>query len=314
MQQMNADKLKNFKGIGYGLSSGMFWGLSTALSSGLLLAAPFIWQDSRLVAPTLLLAFFNDGFSAIWVTLLLWKKKEVKATLRQLTSRSSWWMIVAALCGGPLGMRAYLYAIDQIGASYTASISAVYPVVAALLVVVLLKERLPWYRWLGLLLAVFAIYGVSQSSDQISLATQPLGFMAAGLCVVGWSLEVVISSIMMKTNLNATQALCIRQWVCTVAYFAFIVVEKDAFFSLGAVIAQPILWQIALVALIGTLSYLNFYRAIEAIGPVKATGLNISYSIWAIIFSLWLVGGELNIMLIVCSGAMIVSCLLVARS
>ena len=304
----------NQKGIFYGLSSGMLWGASTALTSLVLLAVPFISTNPRLVAPALLLAFFNDSFSALLMTGLLVRSGDVKATLNALRSKNIGWMVLAALFGGPLGMRAYLYAVDAIGAGYTASISSMYPVVAAVLGVLVLKEKLPWYRWLGLLLAVLAVYGVSQSSQEISVATQPLGFIAAGLCVLGWACEVVISSVMMQTTLNSTQAMCIRQWVCSLAYLVFMLIEGDVIFSVQAVVSQPIIWGIMGIAVIGTFSYLNFYRAIELIGPVKATGLNVSYSIWAIVFSLLLVGGNFNWLLVVCSGLMIVGCMLVSKS
>ena len=49
--------------------------------------------------------------------------------------------IAGALLGGPIGMTGYVLAINNIGAAYTAIISAFYPAVGAFLSFVLLKEK-----------------------------------------------------------------------------------------------------------------------------------------------------------------------------
>ena len=51
--------------------------------------------------------------------------------------------------------------------------------------------------------------------------------------------------------------------------------------------AMPI---IAVAALLGTVSYLCYYKAIARIGAAKSMALNITYSAWAIPFSLLLLG------------------------
>ena len=43
--------------------------------------------------------------------------------------------------GGPVGMAAYLLAINYIGPGYTASISAIYPAVGAFFAYIFLKEN-----------------------------------------------------------------------------------------------------------------------------------------------------------------------------
>ena len=47
---------------------------------------------------------------------------------------------------------------------------------------------------------------------------------------------------------------------------------------------------IAVAALLGTVSYLCYYKAIARIGAAKSMALNITYSAWAIPFSLLLLG------------------------
>ena len=58
------------KGIFSGLLSGLLWGADTAFNGWVLLAVPFSLVDKRLVAASLLLAFFHDLFSALYLTIL----------------------------------------------------------------------------------------------------------------------------------------------------------------------------------------------------------------------------------------------------
>ena len=119
------------------------------------------------------------------------------------------------------------------------------------------------------------------------------------------------------TAINCT---CISSKIIAIAsvivyylYLGFISFESDLVFSVTAVMSQPVLWLILGVAVLGTLSYLNFYRAIDTIGPVKATALNISYAIWAIVFSILLGGAEFNPILLLSAALMIVSSVLVSQ-
>ena len=57
------------KGIFSGLLSGLLWGADTAFNGWVLLAVPFSLVDKRLVAASLLLAFFHDLFSALYFTI-----------------------------------------------------------------------------------------------------------------------------------------------------------------------------------------------------------------------------------------------------
>lgn len=306
-------KNKETSGIIAGLLSGLLWGADTHYSGVILMMLPFTLVDPRLAGASLLLALFHDGFSAFMMTGELVRQGLLKQTFKQLTSKSSRVVMLAAVLGGPMGMRAYLYAVDAIGAGLTASISSMYPVVAAFLGMLILKEKLTKPVWIGLALAVLAVLGVSLSGDMMQSNTHVIGFLVAFLSVAGWSLESVICSIGMKEDLNPKQALWIRQWVSTIFYLGFITFESDLVFSVTVVISQPVLWLILGVAVLGTLSYLNFYRAIDTIGPVKATALNISYAIWAIVFSILLGGAEFNPILLVSAALMIVSSVLVSQ-
>ena len=66
----------------------------------------------------------------------------LKDTLAALKTRSGKVVIAGALLGGPIGMTGYVLAINNIGAAYTAIISAFYPAVGAFLSFLLLKEKM----------------------------------------------------------------------------------------------------------------------------------------------------------------------------
>lgn len=290
---------KSVKGTLFGLTSGMFWGLDTALNGLVLLAAPFVLSNSRLISGTLLLAFFHDFISALILTVDMIARKEIKGIFKVLKTRSAHFVMIAALFAGPLGMRSYLYAVETIGSGLTATISAMYPAVAAVLGAVFLKDYLNKRGWVGLLLTIISITILGYSN--LSLGNQILmGVLAALLCVFGWASESVITAYGMKEDVSPKQALLIRQWTSSLAYIIFMVFEGDILFSINAVITSSAFLLIFIMAAVGTLSYLCYYSAINEIGPVKATGLNVTYSIWAIVFSLIFLGGNIEIRLIIC--------------
>ncbi|HAX53180.1 MAG TPA: EamA family transporter, partial [Lachnospiraceae bacterium] len=64
---------------------------------------------------------------------------------------------------------------------------------------------------------------------------------------------------------------------------------------------------ILLSALFGTASYVCYYKAIATIGASKAMALNITYSAWAIIFSLILLHTVPDLKSIVCGVIIVIS-------
>lgn len=303
-----------YKGLFSGLLSGVLWGADTAINGWVLLAVPFSLIDKRLVIASLLLAFFHDFFSTLWLILMQIITGDLRITLSKIYTRSAGVIVLAALFGGPIGMQAYLFAIDTIGAGYTASISALYPVVAATLGSLFLKDYLTLKGWLGLLLSVLAIIILGYSQLQSPQNQVVWGFVAACICASGWAAESVICAYGMKDDLiKPNEALLIRQFTSSIAYLALIICSGYGWFNIYNVISRPIVLIIVVLALIGTASYLYYYQAIDTIGPVKATGMNVTYSVWAIIFSIFLLKGHWDTKLIVCSIMIVIGTFLISR-
>lgn len=309
---MNRD---NKIGITSGVLSGALWGLDTVLTGIILSQDPFISTQQAIMLAPIISAFLHDTFSSLWMMIYLIFKREFAKTIKLLNTRSGRFVALAALFGGPIGMAAYLFAINYIGAGYTASISAIYPAVGAFFAYIFLKEKLSIRGWIGLGLSIISIIILGYTPDSNVGSNFFIGFIFALVCVLGWSLESVICAYGMKDDeVNSIQALQIRQLVSAL-FYGIIIVPIIGGMGLNKVVLTsnvPII--IMLTALVGTLSYNFYYKAIDKVGPVKATGLNVTYSIWAIIFDVLILGNAITIKLIICAMLIIIGSVLVSKN
>lgn len=267
-------------GLVCGMTSGICWALDTILL-GYVLSATAL-SGAIILAPCLS-TFFHDAFSSLWIALYLLITKQGKEVIIALKKKSGWFIVLAALCGGPLGMSGYLFAIQYIGSAYTAAISAMYPAVGAFFGYILLKDKIKVKGVLGLILAMIAtiLLGFTSPENPENLL---LGFFCALLCVFGWGLECVICAYGMKDDISSDVALQIRQGTSAIVYLVVIIPLINGFDLLGIMIQDKMsLMAIAGVAFIGSASYLCYYKAISLIGPTRAMALNISYSAWTVI-------------------------------
>lgn len=304
---------ETLSGVLQGLLSGMLWGLDTSLNALVLTLNPFILDDPRLISSALLLAFFHDFFSAIFLTGDIVLRQKEKLFIAILRNKSTYFVAFSALFAGPIGMQAYLYAVNSIGAGLTATISAIYPALAALLGAIFFKDYLTKRGGVGLSLVILAV--VALGAGQLDISNNLFfGGIAAFLCAGSWAAESIIIAYGIKEKLQPKQALLIRQWTCCLAYLGFMSFEGNISYSLSIIFETQIIFLILAVAMIGTMSYLCYYSAIDKVGPVKATGMNVTYSIWTAIFSLFIFGGNLDIKLVICGILIIIGTLFVIKN
>lgn len=305
----------NKLGISSGVASGILWSIDTVLTGVLLKSTPFISTSQAIMIAPIISAFLHDTFSSLWMVIYSIMKGELLKTLKLLKTRSGKYVCVAALFGGPIGMAAYLLAINYIGPGITATISSIYPAMAAFFSYLFLKEKLSKSGWIGLSLSVISLIILGYNPAQTEPRNFLMGFVFAMICVLGWSLESVICAYGMKDDeVSPTQALQIRQLVSAIVYGIIIVPLVGGFGITKSVMSSNIVWIIPIVALIGTLSYICYYNAIDTIGPVKATGLNITYSIWAIIFEVIFLSGIITIKLVICTILIIIGSIMVSKN
>ncbi|MFR9071503.1 MAG: DMT family transporter, partial [Paraclostridium sp.] len=286
-------EIKNI-GLFSGAMSGMLWGLDTVLTSIVLSLSPFIETKEAIFLAPFVSAFLHDLFSSLWMILYSLATKQMSKVIEVLKTRSGKFICIAAIFGGPIGMASYLLAIKYIGPGYTASISSIYPAVGAFWAYIFLKEKLSKRGFLGLILSIISVIILGYSPDKIISSNYLLGFGLALICVVGWSLESVICAYGMREDeVSPTQALQIRQVVSTLFYGLIIIPLINGLDLTEIVMKSDIFLFIGFVALFGTASYIFYYTAIDSIGPVKATALNITYSIWAIVFDVIILGSAI---------------------
>ena len=290
------------KGILLGVMVGIFWGLDGVLM-GLVGNAPILSDLSAAaeagISETafrfspLVTAFFHESFCFFWVALVLLLGKQLKQTFYILFhTKKGRAAAIAALVGSPIGMSAYLLAIKYAGAPYASSISVIYPGVGAVISYFVLKEKLSIRAMIGIGLSLLGSFmlGFNPSADVPD--TFFTGILFAGLAVLGWALEGVIIGFAMKhvkgeDSVKATpqQLLCLRYFVAMIAYAAIVLPSIGGYPLAGAIVRQGLVWRYAAIAILGALTYLSWYKAVDLIGAAMGTALNSTAALWTILFS-----------------------------
>lgn len=276
----------------YGLFSGILWGLDTVVLGIALSMSPYIGTAEAIAFAAIASSFLHDACSAIWLMLYMGAKRRLKDTLAALKTRSGKVVMLGAILGGPIGMTGYVIAINNIGAAYTAIISAFYPALGAFLSFVLLKERMDAKQIAALvaaLVGVMAMGYISAGDSEMGNAT--LGLVGAVLAVVGWGSEAVLCAWGMRDDaVDNETALQIRETTSALVYGIVVLPLFGAWGFAASAAPSLATGVIALSALAGTASYLFYYKGISVIGAAKAMALNISYSAWAVVFGFVLQG------------------------
>ena len=296
----------------YGLFSGILWGLDTVLLGIALAMSPFISTDEAIFLAPFISTFFHDIASSMWMALYMTFNKQLKKAFKAIKTRSGKFIMLGAILGGPVGMTGYLLSIKYIGPSYTAIISSLYPAIGAVLSYIFLKEQLKPIAILGLFISIsgIIILGYTPGGEVTNLV---LGFGFAMICVLGWASEAVICAYGMKEDeINPEESLQIRQLTSAVVYgFLIIPLIKGIKFTL-LILPTAATGIIGLTALAGTASYVCYYKGIYKIGATKAMSLNITYSAWAILIGLILLGNDLDLKSIICCIVIIVGSIMAA--
>ena len=296
----------------YGLASGALWGLDTVILGMALLLIPFLGSPDAALAS----AALHDSACAVILLIYMGFRGRLRDTFAAVRTKSGKAVMGAAVLGGPVGMTGYLIAINNIGPGYTAIISSFYPAVGTVLAVIFLKERMRPRQVGALAVALGGVIAIGYSSATADLPGNAwLGILAALLCVVGWGSEAVILAWGMRDDkVDNETALQIRQTTSALVYLVFVVpVFGILGFTLRASIT-PAMGVLALAALAGTVSYLFYYKAIDTVGASRGMALNISYSAWAVIFGLLLMGTIPGIIQVIACIAILIGTVLAAST
>ncbi|MEW8955812.1 DMT family transporter [Clostridium sp.] len=286
---MKASNIKDVRlGISSALFSGITWGIDTVLLGIILAKSPFIDTEKAIVFAPFVSTFLHDAFSAIWITLFQIVRGDFKNVIRALRTKSGLFIVLGALLGGPVGMTCYTLSVKYIGPAYAASITSIYPAAGAFFAFLFLKEKLEKRVWMGISLSVIGVILIGYTSaGNISMkAGFALGLICALGTVLGWGLESVICAYGMKEDVTSEQALNIRQLTSAIFYGVIILPLIGGHEVTRSVFSNFSIVYLAITALVGSISYLFYYSAINIIGAARSTALNITYAMWAILIQI----------------------------
>lgn len=299
------------KGILLGVLVGIFWGLD-GVFMGQVGKAP-IFTDAAYAAAQgisartfefspLVTAFFHESFCFLWVALVLLMSKQLKQAFHVLCcTKKGKVTALAALVGSPIGMSAYLLAIKYASAPYASSISVIYPGVGALISYFVLQEKLSKRAVLGIAVSLLGSFMLGFRPSGAVPETFAKGILFAALVVLGWALEGVIIGFAMKhvkgeDHVEATpqQLLCLRYFISMIAYAAIVLPFIKGYPMAGVIVAQGLVFRYAGIAVLGALTYLSWYKAVDLIGSAMGTALNSTAALWTIVFSALLFHAEIT--------------------
>ncbi|SDE65697.1 DMT family transporter [Sporomusa acidovorans] len=287
LQELQAkNELSHAKtGLLWGIISGATWGLDGVVLGLALAMAPFTGGTSLYAAP-LAGAALHDGFAGFYLFFFNLFTGRWKEYLRTLRTKPGMIVCLGALFGGPIGMSGYLLGINMAGASYALSITAMYPAIGAILAFFVLKEKIQPRVWLGIVLCIAGAIIVSYVPPEGDFPNFYFGLALALLATIGWGSEGVLSAFGMDM-VDPAIAIGIREAVSFVIYFIAVLPLAAGMIIFWDAFLEQAIWYIALAGLLGGVSYLAWYRAINMTGVARAMAFNISYALWAVFFG-WL--------------------------
>lgn len=287
----------------YSFLSGLLWGIDTVLLAVLTtlftLAGSNAHENSisLVILTGIIGALLHDIICAIFMWIYISTRKKLHKTFEILKNPKIFIIIiVSSLLGGPLGMSGYVLAANTIGAGYAAAISALYPAFGAVLSAVVLRERLSAKKYIAFSLALIAVgileyYSCNDAQNTVSstnILNVLLGLSGAFLSVIGWGSEAVVCAwATRKQSIDDETILHIRETTSAISYtiiasilcFASHIEISKVFESLNLT-TLPI---IIAIGLLGTGSYLSYYRGIAQVGASRAMAANVTYAVWAMV-------------------------------
>lgn len=289
------------KGYVTGTLSGATWGMDTVLVGLVMTMLPFSKNPVLLIVGTIVCSMLHDVFAAFWMLAIMGVKGRLKELGTAVRSGDGRFCILGALLGGPLAMTFYLLAISEGGAALTATVTACYPLLGSAMAVRILKEKMSMSGWVGLLICVLGIAYIGYMPSDNSNIDVIGGIGFALMAAIGWASEAVICGFGMKSGkVDPQMALLIRELTSGLAYVLIVTPlllggYGNMLNAVSAIFNERLCWiTLMLTALLGMISFLCWYTSINSIGASRALCLNVTYSFWAVIFGLFILGGEFS--------------------
>jgi drug/metabolite transporter (DMT)-like permease len=292
------------RGLATALVSGILWGLDGVLLGLAVARTPFI-SGRHLFTGPLVGSALHDGLAGVYLLAYNLATGRWRELGRSLATRPGQLVCLAALFGGPLAMSGYLLGISFAGAAYAMGISALYPVVGALMAQLVLKERITARAWLGIIACVAGAILIGYVRPEGSHPHFYLGIGLALLSAVGWGIEGVISTFGMDM-VDPAVAINLRESASCAIFLVALLPLVGGWAVLARVPANaPVVGILAAAALVGAASYLLWYLAFSMCGVARTMSLNITYALGGLLLS-WAIG-EVRLSANLALGALVVT-------
>lgn len=279
------------KGIFLAILSGIIFGSDGLLVEKASSFFPFSDASFWLLTP-LVCAALHDFCASLCITAYNWRTGRLQELWRSLTSKPGRYVIAGALIGAFFGMGGYMVALQLASPAYVLPITTLYPAVASVMAVFVLKERIPLRAWFGLCLCIIGAGTISYMPPDGQTGTFFYwGLIFAAIAAVGWGAEGVLATSGMDF-IEPIIALNIYYSISAVLYVVILVplVSLLAFPETGlatplAFISSPGALFVMAAGLCGAGSYFCWYSAMSMTGVSRAMALNISYALWGILLA-----------------------------
>ena len=123
-------------------------------------------------------------------------------------------------------------------------------------------------------------------------STFMMGVGFAALAVLGWALEGVMIGYAMKhihdeDHIDATpqQLLCLRYFIAMLTYAFVVIPVIQGYPMVREIVSEGLVFKYGGIAILGALTYLSWYKAVDLIGSAMGTALNSTAALWTILFS-----------------------------
>lgn len=272
------------KGLLWALLSGVLWGFDGVML-GMILGSPLLSDPALWLLAPATVAAMSDVCGALCLLAGNAAGGRWKELLRTLRSRPARTVALGGLCGGPLGMTAYLLAIKFAGSAYVMPITALYPAVASVLARIFLKERIATRAWFGMFLCIAGAAAIGWAAPEGQAGPGfYLGVLLALVATLGWGAEGFLATSGMDL-LDPVVALNVRQLVSGLTYLVVVLPLAGGYGLLLPLLTHPAGAAVAGVAVLTAISYVSWYRGLNMTGVSRAMAMNVTYSLWGIMFS-----------------------------
>lgn len=296
------------QGLLLAIFAGMSWSWQGLFADHGSSIGPYADPRFWLLAP-ILCGALNDTWAGVLITIYNIKQGRGGDLKRSLLSKPGRFVMLGAMFGSIVGMSFYMAAFQMVGAAYTLPITSTYPALAAFLAIFILKEKIRPMAWLGLAGCIIGAVIIGyEPPEALSVTTTVfyIGLVLAFVAAFGWAMEGVLATFAMDF-IQPAVALNIYHIAGASVYCGLIIPlicfgvfgDQGGFTAVWTMLNSEGTKYLLIAGCVTPVSLLAWYKSMNMTGVSRAMAINVSYSLWGIIFSALFLDVELTSSLIV---------------